>query len=276
MSDRPAGFEPVLGRRMFPLIYPLAGLVFLAMAVFGGPGDHRLVFVSFGLAAVSMFSTPERPAMAVVAGRAVLRYRPWRSPVGRFSFLLIVAGATILWYGLTADVPRWFVAAGLILMLGSGFFTALLLTGISRHITFAEHTLHVAYAGFDWELPWEAITAVATRAKQVERGGSYLQIVLTCPPSAVIDRSKPTARARQRDPEGQWTIPTGAWTVEPGALAATIRFLVDHPDQRASITPKQVRAMLTPPRGSERARIAQQRRLDEYLASTDPTPHKNG
>ncbi|MFF2555058.1 hypothetical protein ACFVUS_28920 [Nocardia sp. NPDC058058] len=276
-SDRPVGFEPALGRRWrFSPIYPLAGIAFLTMAVFGGPGDGRLFFVTLGLAMVSMFSTAERPAVSVVAGRAVLRYRPWRTPVGRFFILLTTAGATTLWYGLTGDAPRWFVPAGLILTFASVFFTLLLLTGIERHITFGEHTLHVSYAGFDWELPWEAITDVGTKTKRVERSGSYMEIVLTCPPGAVIDRSSPKSGARQQDPRGQWTVPTSAWTVEPAALSATIRFLVDHPDQRASITPEQVRAMLTPPTGGERARIALQHRLDEYRASVDSPDSKNG
>ncbi|MEV6072248.1 hypothetical protein AB0L82_37400 [Nocardia sp. NPDC052001] len=276
VSDRPVGFVPVLGRRwMFPISL-LGGIGFLILAVFDGQGDDRLLFGSLGLAMVSTFPTPEYPAVTVRAGRAVLRYRPWRRPEFRLFFLLTITGAVVFQYGRTGDAPQWFVPGGLVLVLGSGFFTLLLLTGIERHITFGEHTLHVSHAGFDWELPWEAITNVATRTKLVKRGGSYPEIVLNCPRGAVIDRSSPTSLARQQDPEGQWTVPTGAWTVEPGALSATIRFLVDHPDQRASITPEQVRAMLTPPMGSERARMAQERRLDEYRAGIESAQNKNG
>lgn len=225
-----------------------AGLVALALvaACHGWPKEWAATIVVAGLFPIVTEFRSRNPALEVVDGRVILRFWPWRNPMTYAMILLALLAVGFVATGIREGPHYWWFILG-----GPAFGVLAVRTlyaecrfaGRNRMI-FSPSTLRVI-AAVDWEFPWSAITELTPRPVDDSRGG--FRITMTCPRDAMIDRSPPQRPHTPDASEQHWTLFLAAWRVDPNSLLATLRFMVEHPQHRATITPNQLRSMLTPP-----------------------------
>ncbi|MBL1080059.1 hypothetical protein JK358_37250 [Nocardia sp. 2] len=257
----------------------LTGLGILAYNVLGGStGPLPLGVITLAIAwMVAAGSFEEwrrhRPRIEQLPGPVlVLRGHRWTVAHDIFGGLLLM-GIAVSWRAVAIGDGEMLLygatMAGMV-VLSAPFFPRLQRSRLSL----SPKGLRIATQRCDWEIPWSALDCVAPSRVAVGQYQPSPALALHCPRTALRARPLPGDPRAPRDwlpprgTDGPWRVPAWVFGVDPSALLSTLIHLRDNPAHRATLTGRQLAAMLTPP--PHEARWAASRQLADLIAATPP------
>ncbi|WP_219823313.1 hypothetical protein, partial [Nocardia nova] len=140
--------------------------------------------------------------MTIVDGIAVLGWRPYSHAPTLLFLVVSLYGAVLAGGAIAGLVPVGFLGVGLVALCFGITVVGLCLSLCWNRMIFGPDTLRVVcpVQGYDREFAWREVTGAALGAGP--RSGAIPVVSLTCPATAVVERS--SARLLSNEPSRVW------------------------------------------------------------------------